>query len=126
MVVAAAVVVVTAVALVVVAQVAAATAVALVVAVVAQAAVAVVVTAVVVAATKQYSGLLPAYKGPLWPFLLIENATEDRRVQPRFLSWTRPSGPLVARLGRRDDAAGSCSQGEATTTGALPVAQSGA
>ena len=56
--------------------------------------------------------------------VVIPNAL--MRLQPRFLSWTRPSGPLAARLGRRDDAAGSCPLGGATTPGALPAVQSGA
>ena len=73
---------------------------------------------------------------------------------PRFLSWTHPSGLLAARLGRLsaaasivpvhngtarrgqasglaapckgDDVAGYCPQGGATTPGALPAAQAGA
>ena len=45
---------------------------------------------------------------------------------PGFLSWTHPSGPLAACPGRRDNAAGYCLPGGATTPGALPVAQSGA
>ena len=45
---------------------------------------------------------------------------------PRNRSWTRPSGPLRARLGRRDNAAGYCLQGEATTPGVAAAAQSGA
>ena len=47
-------------------------------------------------------------------------------IEPRFLSWTRPSGPLAARLGRRDDDAGYCPLGGATPPGAMPAVQSGA
>ena len=45
---------------------------------------------------------------------------------PRNRSWTRPSGPLRARLGRRDNAAGYCLQGFAAPPDVVAAAQSGA
>ena len=47
-------------------------------------------------------------------------------IEPRNRSWTRPSGPLRARLGRRDNAAGYCLQDGATQPGVAAAAQSGA
>ena len=47
-------------------------------------------------------------------------------IEPRFGSWTRPSGLRCGALARRDDAAGYCPQGGATPPACRSAAQSGA
>ena len=71
-----------------------------------------------------------------WPMITVFIAAHNEEkviadciealLNPGFLSWTRPSGPLALLPGRRDNAAGYCLPGGATTPDALPVAQSGA
>jgi thiol-disulfide isomerase/thioredoxin len=58
--------------------------------------------------------------------LLVNFKQSPQTIQPRFLSWTRTSGPLAVRLGRRNDAESYCFRGGSTPSGAPPVVQSGA
>ena len=66
-----------------------------------------------------------AARGYFQAFGAVKN-TIASIIEPRNRSWTRPSGLRWGALARRDDAAGSCPQGEATPLACASAAQSGA
>jgi len=64
---------------------------------------------------------IPAVAG-----MTVGGRQSGRRAQPRNGSWTRPPVPWSACQARREDAAGYCLQGRATTPGAPSAVLAGA